>query len=537
VRKSFLKKNINVVEEPNTFAESPVANFISGRRGSKRLTSSIVDKTRKWLDDCQDQHQYCPKRCTPKLPKRVLAIAMDGDDSLRLHVSQKEERGEYAALSYCWGGDQQFKTTRSSISAYTKSMSLHLLPNTLRDAVKVCQKMGTRFLWIDSLCIVQDDPEDKNEEIAGMGSIYKNATYSIAAASARTVHEGFLSTAKDDSVLTKLPLYLDQCSSEPIFVRPEGGDISAHEDEPLFNRGWTLQEMILSPRMLVFDSYQLMVKCTESYFEPIVPTSIQLDDTRLGGLGLPSEIFGVASREMMEWNKYRSGSVAQYLKREQLTLWRHLIHEYSRRELTLFTDRLPALAGVAFELWKYWGGTYVAGLWKESLVEHLGWQAGNSDSYGNIHIDIHIDEHIGGLPSWSWITAPYKVLIDNGITPDAKVLDCRVEHLSQDVPFGQVRDASITLEAIILNPADVKFPADLGCRVVAALTELESCAQNVILETTRLLLLGWSLDKGVFLVIKEAENGTYTRIGLTKIKRDKISELLVLTRRMSCVLK
>lgn len=169
MRKSFVKTNLRVIKKSNTLAESPLSNLIPGRQESKRLTRSIVDKTRRWLDECQDQHQYCPKRSTPKLPKRVLAIPNDGDESIRLHISQKEERGEYAALSYCWGGDQQFKTTSLSIGAYTKSMPLHLLPNTLRDAVKVCQKMGTRFLWVDSPCIVQDDPEDKDVEIAGMG--------------------------------------------------------------------------------------------------------------------------------------------------------------------------------------------------------------------------------------------------------------------------------------------------------------------------------------------------------------------------------
>ena len=219
-----------------------------------------------------------------------------------------------------------------------------------------------------------------------------------------------------------------------------------------------------------------------------------------------------------------------YTKFTQLELWSELVAEYSARKLTDPTDRLPALAGVAFELWKFWGGTYLAGLWKESSVEHLDWRYEYSENH------IFIDWNIG-FPTWSWVAARCEVRIHIVTKPDAKLLDCWVEPLSQDVLFGQVRDASITLEAFVLNPSDIKSLANLEVDIIAASIKNRSSELELLPGTTRLLLLGWRSDTGMFLVIKEAENGTFMRVGLAELKRDKISESLMPECRRSCVLK
>jgi hypothetical protein len=159
--------------------------------------------------------------------------------------------------------------TDTNIDAYTKALPGHLLPKPISDAIEVTKKMGIRFLWVDALCILQDNEEDKREQIAITGFIYKNATCTIAAASAEKVSDGFLSNAKVDDVLAKLPFYLDEGEKGFVFLRTEQGEYNDHEDGPLFSLGWALQEMLLSQRLLIFDAYQLVLSCEEAHLEAI----------------------------------------------------------------------------------------------------------------------------------------------------------------------------------------------------------------------------------------------------------------------------
>jgi hypothetical protein len=107
-----------------------------------------------------------------------------------------------------------------------------------------------------------------------MGSIYKNATLTIAAASASKVSDGFLASPKDDGLLARLPFYLDEQSSGVIYINryDRGSIVNHHEHDPLFERGWATQEVLLSPRTLIFDAYQITLNCRTDQFKSIVPT-------------------------------------------------------------------------------------------------------------------------------------------------------------------------------------------------------------------------------------------------------------------------
>ena len=109
----------------------------------------------------------------------------------------------YAALSYAWGpsGDHLL-LTKANANALSRGIEVSSLPKTFQDAILVCQKLCIRYLWIDALCIVQSHPEDGtfneelSEQIAIMGQIYANAVFTIAAASASSVHQGLFRPEK-----------------------------------------------------------------------------------------------------------------------------------------------------------------------------------------------------------------------------------------------------------------------------------------------------------------------------------------------------
>jgi len=163
---------------------------------------------RKWFKQCWESHDICLQSSIDFMPKRLIEIARDttlesvgGRWWLRLHHSSKEQIEPYVALSYCWGRDQPFKLTRGTIDSMSNEIMWQDLPQTIKDAILVTQELHIRFLWIDSLCIVQDDAKEISTEIAQMPEIYSSAAVTILASRASNVQEGFLQNRQ----ITKSP--------------------------------------------------------------------------------------------------------------------------------------------------------------------------------------------------------------------------------------------------------------------------------------------------------------------------------------------
>lgn len=107
-----------------------------------------------WLDDCLHEHSQCMSHIIPILPRRVIDVKSGG---LRLSVPRDGTRGHWIALGHCWGTGNPFKTTLNKIESYERGIEWEELPKTFKDAVLVTRALGIQYLWIDSLCIIQDD--------------------------------------------------------------------------------------------------------------------------------------------------------------------------------------------------------------------------------------------------------------------------------------------------------------------------------------------------------------------------------------------
>ena len=110
----------------------------------------------------------------------------------RIYTTNPKSPVKYAALSYCWGGDQESKTVRVRLEERCKGFPLAELPKTIQDAIVTARRLELPFLWVDAICIVQDDPADKKRELAIMDQIYSGALLTIVAARAGTANNGFL---------------------------------------------------------------------------------------------------------------------------------------------------------------------------------------------------------------------------------------------------------------------------------------------------------------------------------------------------------
>lgn len=522
---------------PNNQTGSPAARYVVGSRPHKNFTPDLIQRLRIWLDDCQDNHETCPRRHCPLLPTRVVDIGDGVGSPIRLQSNQSGSRGQYAALSYCWGGDQPYKTTMSNINSYTQELASITFPKTLSDAIKVCHEIGIRYIWIDALCIVQDDPKDKASEISQMGRTYKDATLTIMAASARSVYEGFLGDAKIDAPEAKLPFHLNQDAFGAIFVR--GSPINNSyflDEEPIFNRAWTLQEMMLSSRIIMFDSYQATLKCGRDKFWPAMDTYLH-PQSRISCI-VATEVDTLQDFHLERLAKeYREQPLLAVRDTKGFTkdghstrskIWTTVMAEFSRRDLSVLDDRYPALAGITEELQKIWGGEFVAGFWKDSLVDHLSWVGG-----------VCSDEQFAGRkweqrlegPSWSWMSHPSSVSIDPLATTDVKVLGCETELAFPDQPFGPLKWGSLALEARTLPLSALRTKNKLRPNINSiwkrAVAIFPMAMDGIALDfperglpdgDLKALVLGMTFSNSgahcvIFLVLHRLECDTYERIG------------------------
>ncbi len=329
----------------------PAAQFIVHRPVLGYADESrIFTLAKGWMEDCRRDHpETCRRNTEVALPTRLIDVSgRDSDPDIRLHISRPDEVGEYMALSYCWGGGQQVVTTRANIHDMKKRITLSSLPLTLQDAVRVTRKMGHRYLWIDALCIVQDSHEDKGREIQRMGSIYKNASLTISAATASAVSQGFLGRRPKPLPSCKWQLDIPGHGPHTIFISTRPGTIQDYRPyDPLDDRGWTLQESLLSPRLLVFSEQEPLWHCQAARFKKAEGGYLDYWDWREP---LPGYVFIDSSLD--------GSSVTP---KERRKLWLDIVDNLIRRLLSDKKDRLSAIAGIAAELQRHWKDDYLFG--------------------------------------------------------------------------------------------------------------------------------------------------------------------------------
>ncbi|OCK90001.1 HET-domain-containing protein, partial [Cenococcum geophilum 1.58] len=201
-------------------------------------------KIRSWISLCEQEHEHsdCLKPARSRLPDRVIALDTTfGMISLRLLIT-KGEPDRYIALSHRWGSSPCITTTSENLATMCENIDYTNLPQTFADAVVCAKNLGIKYLWIDSICVVQDDILDWQRQSAKMESYYSGAFVVIAAASADSGNAGFLK--ERPSVYTGIPFES--------------------------SRAWCMQETILARRVLFFHHSEMLWQCqslTDLYVE------------------------------------------------------------------------------------------------------------------------------------------------------------------------------------------------------------------------------------------------------------------------------
>ncbi|EIW59349.1 HET-domain-containing protein, partial [Trametes versicolor FP-101664 SS1] len=337
----------------------------------------------------------------------------------------------YLTLSYVWGGDQAHKTTLSNITTYEGGIDPTLIPQTIRDAIYVTNALGFRWLWIDSLCIIQDSDQDKRRELARMHYIYRYAHLTIIAASAKRIGEGFL---QDRSPPPQVNFNEPFSSADLIlpFVWALWPNRGSDDLEPISTRGWCMQEYLMSPRSLIFTSKTLQFRClttTQNVGNSLRDT---VDEWRI-----PSTLFlpepPPAEHGSAEWDDVHGE-------------WLGVLGDYSRRTTSLPSDKLVACGAVAEQFHRVLRSDYLAGVWRDSLLLDLLWCAAQGE-----HLYRPATYR---APSWSWAAVEGELswraggpgemmILDEDVF--AKVVRCEVSLEDAALPFGRVTGGSLIL--------------------------------------------------------------------------------------------
>lgn len=336
----------------------PVSVSISGDTGSEKGLSTAF----RWYEQCVREHNTLCRRIQapsepPLLPTRVLDVKSNG--MVRLFETGNL-RGVYACLSHCWGDGQPLKTTLvpDTLTLFQEGIEWQHLPKTFQDAIVVTRRFSIQYLWIDSLCIIQDDQRDWQIQSARMADIYQNAIVTIAGSASSGPHEGLFRVAEDAHIDRSLSSRTDGEAFDNIRTRKALSHDAAQL--PLVQRGWVLQERLLSPRCLHFGTNELIWECMELLL------------CECGSLNLQE-----TNRYKWPEPKHRlHPDLLRYIMTPNLitTAWQASVVDYSRMILSHPEDIFPAISGIAKSITAATGWTYVAGLWKEQLVVGLTWR-------------------------------------------------------------------------------------------------------------------------------------------------------------------
>jgi hypothetical protein len=376
--------------------------------------------TRKWLDYCEKNHDQCrhADKEHPRLPTRVIDIGSEEREP-RLHISSEEERDRFVVLSHCWGSDPNTKrllTTHVSLDSHCAKIPFDSFPKTFQDAILITRGLNIRYLWVDSVCIVQDDPSDWAREAANMHNIYNSAVLKIGADRAANADEGCFLSAQDQLeryARLKSLTFVDPKSRKhrDLYVRKStylpsqraGFCFKSIVGYPaamkgnLGQRAWVLQEGLLCRRAIYFTHTELIWECNTT-----CKCECEINSAMYGVYDeYNNNIQSLKHRFLRFQQSNESDFDQEGYNLDRRRTWELIIEAYTRRQLSYPSDRLPALAGVA-SFTSRSSTDYLAGIWRQDLELHLLWRPSTHASH------IEHSRLLDSSPTFSWasITGP-----------------------------------------------------------------------------------------------------------------------------------
>ncbi|KAF2026798.1 hypothetical protein EK21DRAFT_115421 [Setomelanomma holmii] len=365
-------------------------------------SNGFFDLAKEWLKDCDEGHDGCQVHISHKLPTRLMDVGTTSDPALRLVETQHEvvHNTRYIALSHPWGDTAAYQTfvtlskdesdTGHDIARFKLSIPYGDLPRTFRDAVDCTRNLNIRYLWIDSICIIQGPDGDFPEEAKRMEDVYSGAYCVIAASRANDQRNGFLGPRPQRQYVKFQP-------ERPFYVCRTIDHFN--EDVimgSLNQRGWVLQERALARRTMYFTENQTYFECGEGVRCETLTRMHNNREEFLGDPSFPDKAMRSKSRAL------------------KIEYFQGLYKQYSRLGFTRWEDRPVAIAGLEKRLQKAFntkgrygifddGDTADGGLFHRSLLWRRSWEEAEKKNGRPLEAIVFPAERNTHVPSWSWM--------------------------------------------------------------------------------------------------------------------------------------
>ncbi|KAL9562332.1 hypothetical protein ACKAV7_013415 [Fusarium commune] len=337
-------------------------------------TSTSSEKVRQlayeWYEACSDSHESCQRlRASPKFaPSRLIDISSGNSWKLCLYPRDTSDPPDYMTLSYRWAKNPLIVLLQSNLEDFRRGAPISRLPKTFREAITVARRFSIKYLWIDSLCIIQDSPEDWARESLQMHQVYANSACTISATASEGPDEGlFRSRTVQETLIGHIKVQFADGKPRRFDVWDQH-HMQRLTQGPLTDRGWVFQERILSPRVLHFTKTQAVWECFEMNKSEMFPrwSPRPADAVYTPDLKAIDAFFDDGHRRTA-WAKEENKKMTVDVYQQ----WINLVKTYSKCSLTCPDDRLMAMAGIAEMFKKNTGDEYLAGLWRGQIYREM----------------------------------------------------------------------------------------------------------------------------------------------------------------------
>ncbi|KAI1760248.1 heterokaryon incompatibility protein-domain-containing protein [Hypoxylon sp. FL1150] len=407
------------------------------------MSGASIAQISRWLRICIYSHAACwtrremTTRVEARPPTRLIDLHDQHTNMWNIIVTASPSRNYiYVALSHRWTSAVP-KLTRKNFSLFEAGQPDNVLPLDYQHVISLCRTLSIRYVWVDSLCIIQDSPEDFQHEAATMADVYSGALLTISIC--WPSQSGCMPIRDPSSFMPKVLSPKNRGFQEAVALLVNESDFGRDVlYSPVNSRGWVLQERVLSPRVLYLTKEQFYWECNNVIACEVHPNGIPI----------------LNSKEY-----HRRINVTHHAPGEsKIDTWSRVISVYTRSSLTFHKDKFVALSGVARQMASLDGDEYIAGLWKSSLLLDLLWSPISSNM---------AKQRDCYAPSWSWasmlgevdthctlLVSDYEVrefttFSIHGTKPLALVQNTFVLPRGPD-RFGDITDARIDVKCLVI---------------------------------------------------------------------------------------
>ncbi|KAL2144178.1 hypothetical protein VTI28DRAFT_9469 [Corynascus sepedonium] len=396
---------------------------------------------KRWVSDCVRHHKRCRAGSGGGVwyPRRLLDLSRSNEASEQqseqivrlIETADVIPAGRYTTVSHRWGSMEQLRLTKHTYPQLAEGLPLRSLPQLVQDVIFVSLEFGIRYVWIDLLCIYQDEDNmaDWQREATLMNRVYSNSFCNISAGDAKGCHESLFASRDPNIFLPQLVELNVEHGDEKtqLFRVYDNSYWHRSVSRALVNtRAWVLQERFLSPRVLQFDKCQVLWECLEKSATETCPREIPRSLVGMGNLVFKNLVPIVQPTPTGAPNSKFLSKVRH--------IWTCLVEAYSACDLTVPSDKLIAISGIAQHIAALLQGDYVAGMWRSHLEGELLWYVAQSGVPGKTSRPAQYR-----APSWSWAS------IDGPVRPGwsftnhslIKIDEVHLDYLTGDV-FGAV---------------------------------------------------------------------------------------------------